>query len=439
MKKDDSIKMKRHIRKGVPLVILLLVLTLTCTLSASVSREERADGLIVSKLYSTEKEDNYEYLTMILKIGYGHEPKEKHGLNNLTHELIYLLLRSTSALDVNYFSFAEYTVFTFVLWQDDFSKFCSELDAIIQLDALLLYDLCNQLIYQHYHTPETPTNTGQRILYEILYGPTHPYLNGFKADYTQLNINEVNSWFREIYKPNNIIISTTAELPEDFLKKPSGRDMEKIVSVPEVPAISAAGPAHQFTEVHAPFSTIFLSFPGPKPNTNDFFTARFIQKYLQHQLWLRLRQELGYCYDVQVNYSYLSEPTAPNITIAFQVLPENTEPALHEVFNLLEKMAKEPLPSEEIAYLVEREEKYQRKNYSTPRFLSMMDAIGVHLGITWATDYEEYSAELQKLTGDDIFRFTQTYLKNWRLSVVGPDLADLNANFMQKYRAEINK
>jgi hypothetical protein len=54
-----------------------------------------------------------------------------------------------------------------------------------------------------------------------------------------------------------------------------------------------------------------------------------------HQLWLRLRQELGYSYDLRVDYSYLSEPTAPTITIGFQVLPENTGPALDAVFGVL--------------------------------------------------------------------------------------------------------
>ncbi|HHW12392.1 MAG TPA: insulinase family protein, partial [Firmicutes bacterium] len=372
--------MKTHphfsVRKGLFLAVLILSTTLCCPLTIWGSSTRRVDPLVVSKLDPISKEENYEYVTMILKTGYGHEPSEKRGLNTLTNELVYLLLRNTRALEVNYYPFAEYTIFTFVVWRDDFAAFCAELDALIRLDTLLLYDLCNELINQHIHTAKTPFVTGQSILYELLYGPDHPYLNRFKADYSKLDINEVNTWFREIYKPNNIVISTTSELPEDFLKKPSGRDLQKRVLNPEIPPSLATDPVYRFTDARAPVSTIFIAFPGPKPEEDGFFVSRIIQKYLQHQLWSRLRQERGYCYDLQVSYSYLNEPTAPNITIAFQVLPENTEPAIYEVFNLLEELEREPLTPEEIRYFVELEEKSQDKNYSTPSFLSLMDAIG---------------------------------------------------------------
>ncbi|NLW55909.1 MAG: insulinase family protein [Firmicutes bacterium] len=429
-------KMKRHVRIRVLLALLLLVLVLACSWTTAASLEEREDGLIISKLTSIETEDNYEYLTMLLKTGYGHEPEGKYGLNNLTNELVYFLLRTTSALDINYYPFAEYTVFTFVLWREDFRDFCFELDAIIRLDTLLLYDLCNGLIYRHYHTAKPPALAGQRVLYELLYGPAHPYLNQFKADYTKLNINEVNMWFREIYKPNNLIISTTAELPEDFLRKPSGRDLQKKVVVPEIPPRLTTGPAYQFTKVHTPYSTIFLSFPGPQPTEDRYFVGRLLQRYLQQQLWRRLRQELGYCYNVQVSFSSLQEPTAPNIMIAFQVLPENTEQALHEVFRLLEQMEEEPLTPEAIAHLIAQEEKYQQKNYSLPRFLSLMDAIGTHLGLTWAVNEEEYRSALQKITGEDLSSFTQTYLKDWSLSVAGPEPIEPSADSMRNDNPE---
>jgi hypothetical protein len=292
-------EMNLRIRKGVPLVFLLIVTVLACSWPGFASPEKRTDGLIVSELASATPKNNYEYLTMIVKTGYGHEPKEKPGLNNLTNELVYFLLRGTRALEVSYYPFAEYTVFSFVIWREDFRAFCAELDAIIRLDTLLLYDLCNELIYQHLHTAKTPFAIGQHLQYELLYGPDHPYLNRFIADYTKLNINEVNTWFREIYKPNNLIISTTVKLPEDFLKKPNGRDMRKKVIHPEVPPNFAADQPSRFTEVNAPLSTIFLSFPAPQPHEDGFWAGRIVQKYLRHQLWLTLRQELGFCYDIQ--------------------------------------------------------------------------------------------------------------------------------------------
>jgi len=423
-------EMKRRIRKKASRGLLLFLIILTCTLSTTASIEEREDGLVISTRTLPAAEDNYEYLTLLLKTGYGHEPAGKYGLHNLTNELIFFLLRTTSALEVNYYPYAEYTVFTFVLRREDFRAFCSELDTIIRLDTLLLYDLCNELIYRHYHTPQPPARVGQHVLYELLYGPAHPYLNQFKADYPKLNINEVNLWFREIYKPNNLVISTTAELPEEFLRKPSGRDLQKKVVLPAIPPPLIGGPAFRFTETRTPYSTIFLSFPGPRPTEDAYFTARVLQKYLQTQLWKRLRQDLGYCYHVQVNYTALQEPTAPNITIILQVLPENTEPALNEVFRLLAQLEKEPPTPEEIAHLSAREEKKQQKNYSSPRFLSYMDALGVHLGLTWATGLEEFSAALQNITGDDLRYFTQTYLKQWRLAVAGPEPVELHAAFI---------
>lgn len=423
MLKDGRTKMEKKTRpsKGFSFVFLIITAILACSFTAFASPEAREDGLLVSELNSAGDKGQYEYLTMILKTGYAHEPKEKPGLNTLTNELIYLLLRNTCALEVSYYPFAEYTVFSFVIWQEDFKTFCAELDAIIRLDTLLLYDLCNELIYQHYHTAKTAFDLCAEIQYELLYGPEHPYLNPYQADYTKLNINEVNAWFREIYKPNNIIISTTAPLPADFLKKPNGRDMQKQVVVPTVPPNYAAGHAARFSEVNAPLNTVFISFPWPRPEEEDFWAGRIIQKYLQHQLWLILRQELGFCYAIQVDYSYLSKPAAPNLTIAFQVLPENTEAALSAVFRLLEKLETEALSPEEIGSLIEQEEKLQKRNYEAPRYLSLMDALAARLEINWLTDYEEYLSRLHGLTPEQILSFAQSALPDWRLSIVGPE------------------
>lgn len=414
------------VRKGLCCAILVLILILSCSFTTLGSVAERDDGLIISQLDARTTKNHYEYVTMVLKTGYGHEPQNKQGLNSLTNELVYLLLRTSCALEVNYYPFAEYTVFTFVVWPDDFTLFCAELDGLIRLDTLLLYDLCNELINLHLHTAETLSNQAQSILYELLYGPEHPYLNKFKPDYTKLSINEVNNWFRAIYKPNNLIISTTAELPVDFLKRPTGREMKQKVLVAAIPPGYADGPAQRFLASDAPLSTVFLAFPGPQPQEAEFFTGRIVQKYLHHQLWLSLRQDLGYCYDLQVNYSYLNEPTAPTITIAFQVLPENTEPALDAVFRVLEKLETTTLTPEEIQSYREQEEKAQQRNYDVPGFLSLMDALGVQLDLAWATDYEQYCANLKLVSADGISSFAQTYFPKWRLSVVGPVPAGRN-------------
>lgn len=415
-------------------VCLAMVFSLSCSsVSAATPKPEiRTDGLtIIRTKNSTEKNSPLVSLTMILKNGYASDPEGKAGLTELTNQLIYRLLLNSSALDIQYHTYADLSRFSFVITSKNFTVFCSELDSLIRTEALLMYDACNDLIQDNKNEPQIPGSKGANDLYKLLYGNSHPYLAVFNDNFPDLDINTVNNWFRKIYRFSNLLIVCSADLPTDFLMKPSGRELTGAVSFPPTPVANCVPkPIINVAQIPNNISTIYIGLPGPSLSDSDFFAMVVYQRYLQKELWNKLRESMGLCYDVQVSYTYLQESSSPSLLITLATLPEDTDLAVASIMEILKSSATKSIPTDQLIHIKEQEKYYLVQNRSW--FQTTDDvAFEKYFKLTWFSDDEEYLKLFNQITVDDLTKLIASRLKYLKVVVNGPITAE---SFKQSYQ-----
>lgn len=402
-------------------IILGLFFLLAPVFADPNSPEKRDDGLVVISRNPPKGEHRPDqYLTMILKTGYACDPKGKAGLTVLTNELLINFFNETSALKFSYETYADFSIFNFLIAHGSFEKFCVELDSIIRMDALLVYDLLNERIQAHQNIPQFPGTVAAAQLDDLLFGRDHPYSQALRENYRNLIINDVNNWFRQSYRPNNLIISSSLPLPKDFLRKPAGRDfLEKVSS--EIPSVQCRPiPEVKFTENHDQTSSIFLGIPFPSLKNEGFFASILLKNYLSEELWREIREKEGLCYDLQVSYSYLPESSAPVLRIHFQTLPKDTGTGIIKVISVLKKIAASGVPEEDLARVF-KWEKNQVDTENNPLLRSTVDrALLALFEQTWLSDSTQYLERLNKVTQEDFLKILSEKLGSLKISVAGP-------------------
>lgn len=391
--------------------------------SDALSIQIRDDGLTlaVRPLPKEDQSQSYQYLTLIIKTGWAHDPAAKPGLTMLTNELLYLFFYNTSALQADLDTAPDFSIFHFVVASVDFDIFVKELDAIIRFEALTMYDQCNELILAHENEPISPSYNAPIKLAELIYGAGHPYRRGLTPNFKQLNISDVNNWFRKIYRPNNLIVASSKELPEDFLRRPSGREMKSPVIPPEIsPAKGSSAPEAVFIPARDYVSTVQIGFSAPKINEADFFTVLLVRKYLEKELWQIIREESGYCYDLQVTYSYLPNSAAPVLEISFQTLPEETDQAVLKTLAVLESVTNKEIPSKRLPDILDREKQLADYRDRLGGQLVRNAAFQALSGRTWFGDSSEYLAKLNETTANHISQWIAAALPHIKVAVAGP-------------------
>jgi predicted Zn-dependent peptidase len=368
-----------------------------------------------------EKNPAAQYVTLIIKTDFGHDPADKPGLTELTNELMYLLFRdwvSVAALDFQ--TLGECSVFTFKIAPKDTKKFYEELDMIIRQEALLLYDPCNSLINEHKNMPLDPSRPALISLGKQIYGSGHTFVRWYRPQYQKITITDVNRWFRKIYRPNNMIISSSIPVPEEFLRRPAGRDFKETVSPPAIAvAKSQTFQEIKINEVHDNSSTVYMGFPAPTMRDEQFFPTLMGVKYLEDELTRELREENGLVYYVSVNYTYLSRPSSPMVLIVFQTLPKDTARGIDITLGVLRHLAANGLSGAKSTEIITRE----RKTLALGKQLISQQvdngAIKEFTGQDWICNSELYLKELTQSTPKIGQSFTRqlSYLK---IAVAGP-------------------
>lgn len=387
----------------------------------NLSKERRDDGLTIVVREPDQGKQEIQFITLILKTGYAHDPVGKSGLTNLTNELIYHLLRRTSALNIDFQTYADYSAFHFVTTRAGLNDFCSQLDQIIRSDALLLYDLCNELVRYHLNLPKPSELTAVSQLYSLVYGTDHPYNSVFSPNYDKLDIAEINKWFRQIYKPNNLVIATSIKLPDDFLRKPAGRDLKEIVTMTIVP--SAAGnsiPELKWTPVHDNITTICLGFQASKYGDEGVFATLLIEKYLDQKLWKIIREDNGLSYDPEVFYLLSSKPSASMLQVALHTLAPDTDDVINMIVQEFKKIATEGIPEEEITRILEKERK--RRELINKDFESAIKNAALYglFDQHWLVDQEEYFISLKE-GASMVTKVMTEGLTRLKIAIAGPE------------------
>ncbi len=425
-----SIELDRHsFRKTLSLIILIILVSLPLFAPAELrasadikfAKERRDDGLTIVVRETDQDKQAIQYITLILKTGYAHDPAGKYGITNLANEIIYHLLRNTSALHIDFQTYADYSAFQFVTTRAGFNDFCAQLDLIIRLDALLHYDLCNTLIRYHLNQPKPPELVAISQLYSLVYGPGHPYNSIFRPNYDKLDITEINKWFRQIYKPNNLIIASSLKLPDDFLRKPAGRDLKETVNLNEIPVTTGSIiPELKWTPVHDNIATICLGFPASKFGEEGELATILLQKYLDQRLWKVIREDNGLSYDPGVFYLLFSKPSSPMLEVTLHTLAPDVGTVIKLVITEFQKIAAEGIPQEEAAKIMERERK--RREQVNKDLESAVAAAALYglLDQKWLIDREDYLTRLTEST-KLVSQVMATGMTKLKIAIAGPE------------------
>jgi hypothetical protein len=386
----------------IPIILFILVSVSFYTAAAEstgetkLTVERRGDGLTIVRKPDQEKQ-TLHYMTLIIKTGYAHDPMGKFGITNLTNELVYHLLRDTSAININYQTYADYSAFHFITTRTDFNNLCVQLDRALRSDALLLYDLCNALVGYHLSQPKPPELAAVSRFYSLIYGADHPYNSIFAPNYNQLNITEINKWFRQIYKPNNFIIASSHKLPDDFLRRPAGRDLKETVTLNEVPDSSGVpNPELKCVPVRDNIATVCLGFETPKLGEEGVFAVFLVEKYLNRRLWKVIREDHGLSYDPEVFNLLISKSYVPSLQVILHTLAPDAGKVIKMIIAELKKIAAEGIPETEIARIVggerRRRELIGKDLQATMEFGALYGLVGEE----WLVNQDNYFSLLHE-------------------------------------------
>lgn len=398
----------------------------------------RRDGFIFAQ-YNSPMVDMApaSYLTMILKTGFASDPEGKAGLTDLTNELFYYLLKNSSAIDIQYHTAAEFSVFNFTVLRPDYESFCKELDFLIRQDALLLYDWCNQITRFHMNEPRPERLIAETNYRELIYGVSHPYLKVNHIVYRNLTITDVNNWFRLIYRPSNLILASSAKLSDEFLLRPFGRDIHTPVQFPDIPPVeSKSTKRFVYAAIHDNVSTIVMGFPAPPLNQRDCITTILIQKYLQNKLLEEMKEKSGLCRAVEVSYAYLEELSVPTLTVTCRSLPEDCQKIVHKTIEVMKELMANGIPENEGERILKEETQQMMVRYYSLPYAVQNLAFQTISDQSWIGDVAIYNDKLSQVSREHVKRVIADKLPFLKISVAGPEMSDID---LKRLRSESEK
>lgn len=426
MKQNKKIGYHQYLFKTIILIFLVILIAPSPSAQAvsikepKLCKEQRDDGLILVIKDQDKNQPAIQHLTMILRTGSAHDPVGKSGLTNLTNEIIYYLLRNTCALQVDYQIYADYSQFHFIVTRNEFNLFCDQLDQIIRADALLGYDICNELINYHLNLPKTSELIALSQLYSLVYGPDHPYNYSFAPSYDRLNINEVNKWFRRIYRPNNLIIAAGIKPPDDFLRRPVGRDTKEAVALDSIPASAGnVTPELRWMPVRDNIVTVCLGFETSQFGTEGLSATVLLQKYLDQKIWKIIREDQGLNYDPEVFYQLTGTSNAPMLLVMVHTLAENTGTVINLILTQFKEIAASGIPEEDLNNIIEQERKRWRMMENEPESSINAAALYGLLGQDWLINQKNYFTILTAET-EIVPQIMSAGLARLKISVTGP-------------------
>ncbi|HEX2953064.1 MAG TPA: hypothetical protein VHR47_03660 [Bacillota bacterium] len=269
------------------LIVFSIVLSSLVSVEAtSANTVIRDDGLTVVNVSSEDCKEPVQYLTLLIKTGSASDPIGKAGLMECTNELLgYVFRGSTAASQIYRYTGQDFSYFQFTIARSNLKSFMEQLDERLRSDVILAYDFSNWLLYQRKAKPVNPAKPAYLNFSAMLYGTNHPYILQLNPDYNNLNINEINKWFRRVYRPNNFIISSSFKIPEDFLRQPVGKEFKAPVGLPDIPSPHCERkPAIRYVKIHDNCSTVLMGFSGPKIDDEEYFAFRLGTLYLETEL-----------------------------------------------------------------------------------------------------------------------------------------------------------
>jgi zinc protease len=418
------------------LVLISLLVALVCLLPADAfaidaKRTVLSNGLTV--LHSENHSLPIVMVTLTVKAGQRHEPKEKAGLANLTAELLTEGTKNRSSREIseeidfigaslNASAENDFTTITLSVLKKDIDKGFGLFSDILlnatvpQAEIDRKREMVKGSLRQR---EEDPSFLAGRAFKKEVFGE-HPYgrlIEGSTNTLDTITKDDLVTFYSGFFLPNNAILSIAGDLTSDELdsemKKYLGAWKKADLSL--IPRADIEGKkAKSVIKIDRDLTqaNVIVGHLGISRDYPDYYAVSVMNYLLggggfSSRLMQSVRDKMGLAYDVHSFFSAYKE--GGSFQIGVQTKNESANVALDEIFKQIERMQSEMVSDGELsdakAYLTGSFPRRLDTSRKIADFFASVEFFGL------GADYiEKYPSYINSVTKEDVLRVAKKYL-----------------------------
>jgi len=261
-----------------------------------------------------------------------------------------------------------------------------------------------------------------------LYGDTHPYGRVVTEQTVKaITRDDVVAFHQNYFKPGRAVIVVVGDITPEHVRATFEKAFASWTAGGDRPAfnypsVPAAHPTtiYLIDKPNAAQSVFALGEPGPARNTPDFYALQVMNTILgglfQSRLNHLIREVRGFSYGVGSNFSYGKGPGP--FRAGGAIVTAKSDSALVDFMNQLKGVqGGAPFTTEEL------EEGKAALIQSLPRRFATVDNVGTAISLVYLQGlpenyFQDYAANVNKVTTDDLTRVARQYLDLEHLNIV---------------------
>lgn len=275
---------------------------------------------------------------------------------------------------------------------------------------------------------DQPVVVGAQVFNKILYGNAHPY--GQRTTETSVKAitrDDVVAFAKSYYQPGRAIITVVGDITSLKAKAAVEKGLaawakagdKPSFDYPKLPELQPAK-IYLVDKPGAAQSVFNIGLPGPPRNTPDYFALQVLNTILGGQFQSRLnaniREQKGYSYGVNSNFSYGKGPGA--FRAGGSIFSAKTDAALVEFMKELKGIVGEkPITDDELKTAKESLIQGLPQRFASVSAIS--NAITSLITQTLPDDYyQQYAKNVSAVTKEDVLRVAKQYIDLNHLAIV---------------------
>jgi zinc protease len=418
------------------LVLTSLLVAVVSLLSADAfaidaKRTVLSNGLTV--LHSENHSLPIVMVTLMVKAGERHEPKEKAGLANLTAELLTEGTKNRSSREISEeidFIGAsldasagnDFTTITLSVLKKDIDKGFGLFSDILlnatfpQAEIDRKREMVKGSLRQR---EEDPSFLAGRAFKKEVFGE-HPYgrlIEGSANTLDAITKDDLVTFYSGFFLPNNAILSIAGDLTSDELDSEIKKYLGawKKADLPLIPRADIEGKkAKSVIKIDRDLTqaNVIVGHLGISRDNPDYYAVSVMNYLLggggfSSRLMQSVRDKMGLAYDVHSFFSAYKE--GGSFQIGVQTKNESANVALDEIFKQIERMQSEMVSDGELsdakAYLTGSFPRRLDTSRKIADFFASVEFFGL------GADYiEKYPSYINSVTKEDVLRVAKKYL-----------------------------
>lgn len=294
---------------------------------------------------------------------------------------------------------------------------------------------------------DTPRVVAGNVAARVLYGDAHPFgrpMMGTEASLNALTVDSVRGYYAAHYRPESgaIVVAgdVTAAVLRPLLERTFGTwrpaRAARVAPVPRAPAMAANAPRFVVVDRSgAPQSHVLVVEQGPPRSSRDYIPLVVANTILggmfSSRINLNLRERHSYTYGARSGFSF--RRAGGPFVIGGAIQAQSTGPAVHEIFEELERMRNSNVTAEELAAAQARVAETLPARFETAEETAGSVGELFLFGLP-DNEYATLAQRIRAVTAADVRRVANAYLHpaTARVVIVGdrgriePQLRELN-------------